>query len=917
MKHICVIGTGYVGLVNGTCFADLGNSVVTVDINQAKIDSLNAGEMPIYEPGLREIVERNVKAGRLRFTTSYEEGLADAEYVFICVGTPEGEDGEAELKYVRAAAATVAKTMTRPLVIINKSTVPVGTGDMVANVIRNNQPAPIKFGVVSCPEFLREGSAVQDFVVPDRTVLGSTPEDRWAAESVAQLYLPLRAPIMMTDLRTAEMIKYASNAFLATRLSFINEIANICERLGADVIEVARGMGFDKRIGHHFLQPGVGYGGSCFTPEELVYVVEDGQLAARTLEHLFEASGDSVHEGEIEVIRPVGLKVLGFDPRTDCPDGVDVKVLTRRPYSGEMVTIHTSMGRELTVTADHPILLVGSDGYHIVPAADVRPKDVVMALTELPALDDVPTLNLIDLLEGTSLDADVMVVPTDDSFSAEYATFARFVPSELLKYPHEIKRNNRMSMPVYRALRRQGLLANISHNKLQLYTAKGAATRINAVISVDADVMRLLGYYAAEGFISLDTGREGVLRERVGFSFHANEREYLDDVTTILAKLGVKSTERQRQNSTTIMASSRILGWLLRDVLEVGTRSEDKRLPKFAFNTHPMLRNEFIRGAFSGDGALTTVQDGKNVMLEYATVSKTLAHGLSLLMQSVGVIPSLRSRMMNKSKQLAHILRVSGYDQLRRMTNAFGEKRRQTLETLLDGYQRHIKPHGYEHHGTTAYLTVTTVNRVPANQMVYSLETTTGVVVLGSGLVQKQCFPKDVKALTFMAAEAGAHPQLLNSVTEINNFQRKRVADKLHELLGDVSGKTVAILGLAFKENTDDIRESPSLDIAAHLIRRGAVVRAYDPVAMPNSASEMPDIVMCKDSYDAVQGADAVVIGTPWNEFKQLDMERVRSGMKTPIMIDGRNIHEPERMKSLGFTYRGVGRGYNGDGAES
>jgi UDPglucose 6-dehydrogenase len=181
-------------------------------------------------------------------------------------------------------------------------------------------------------------------------------------------------------------------------------------------------------------------------------------------------------------------------------------------------------------------------------------------------------------------------------------------------------------------------------------------------------------------------------------------------------------------------------------------------------------------------------------------------------------------------------------------------------------------------------------------------------------LVQKQCFPKDVKALTYMAEEAGAHPQLLNSVTEINDFQRKRVADKLHQLLGDVNGKTVALWGLAFKENTDDIRESPALDIARHLLRRGAVVRAYDPVAMPNSAEELPELVMCTDLYDAVTGADAVVVATPWNEFKQVDLDRVRGLMAQHYMVDGRNIYDPERMKSLGFTYRGVGRGYNGDG---
>jgi UDPglucose 6-dehydrogenase len=240
MKNITVIGVGYVGLVTGACFSDLGNHVVALDINEEKIASLKKGIMPIYEPGLAELVERNVKSGRLCFTTSYAEALKGAEFLFIAVGTPEGVDGEADLKYVRMAAESIARTMDHPLIIINKSTVPVGTGDWVADIVRENQPSPIDFSVVSCPEFLREGSALSDFLSPDRTVLGS--EDQEAAERVAQLHLPLRAPIVVTDLRTAEMIKYASNAFLATRISFINEIANICEALGADVKEVARGM---------------------------------------------------------------------------------------------------------------------------------------------------------------------------------------------------------------------------------------------------------------------------------------------------------------------------------------------------------------------------------------------------------------------------------------------------------------------------------------------------------------------------------------------------------------------------------------------------------------------------------------------------------------------------------------------------
>jgi len=210
--------------------------------------------MPIYEPGLEELVERNVRAGRLTFTTSYREALDGTEFAFIAVGTPSGVDGEADLRHVAASARSIAEHMRSPLIIVNKSTVPVGTGDWLAEIVCSHQTEPIPFSVVSCPEFLREGSAISDFTQPHRTVLGSL--DAEAAEKVAHLHLALRAPIVITDLRTAEMIKYASNAFLATKISFINEIANICEELGADVKEVAVGMGYDKRIGPNFLDAG-------------------------------------------------------------------------------------------------------------------------------------------------------------------------------------------------------------------------------------------------------------------------------------------------------------------------------------------------------------------------------------------------------------------------------------------------------------------------------------------------------------------------------------------------------------------------------------------------------------------------------------------------------------------------------------
>jgi UDPglucose 6-dehydrogenase len=432
MRQICVVGVGYVGLVTAACFADLGNRVIALDINQERVENLRRGIMPIYEPGLQEVVSRNAQSGRLSFTTSYKEGLDGTEFVFIAVGTPSGVDGEADLQYVEASARSIAENMITPLIIINKSTVPVGTGDWVADIVRRHQPAPIPFSVVSCPEFLREGSAISDFTQPHRTVLGSL--DRDAAEKVAQLHLALRAPIVITDLRTAEMIKYASNAFLATKISFINEIANICEALGADVKEVAVGMGYDARIGRHFLDAGIGYGGSCF--------------------------------------------------------------------------------------------------------------------------------------------------------------------------------------------------------------------------------------------------------------------------------------------------------------------------------------------------------------------------------------------------------------------------------------------------------------------------------------------PKDVKALAYMAAEKGRHPQLLHAVMEINDDRRGMAVRRLKEMLGGLQGKVVGLLGLSFKPNTDDMRDAPSITIAQRLVAAGAHIKAYDPVAMEYARPHMPSVEMAADPYSLAEGCDALMIVTEWNEFKQLDLERVRNSMRQPIIFDGRNMYDSADLKKLGFQYRGMGRGY-------
>ena len=262
---ICVVGTGYVGLVTGTCFAEFGVKVTCVDNDQEKIELLNSGRVPIFEPGLEELISKNTKEGRLHFSTDIAGAIRQALVVFIAVGTPQGGDGGADLTYVRQVAQVIAQNLDGYKVVVTKSTVPVGTGEMIRRIIEENQSENHQFDIVSNPEFLREGSAIEDFMHPNRVIIGASSEK--AAAIMQELYSPLyliETPFVVTDVPTSEMIKYASNAFLATKISFINEMANLCEKVGADVQTVAKGMGMDQRIGSKFLHAGPGFGGSCF-----------------------------------------------------------------------------------------------------------------------------------------------------------------------------------------------------------------------------------------------------------------------------------------------------------------------------------------------------------------------------------------------------------------------------------------------------------------------------------------------------------------------------------------------------------------------------------------------------------------------------------------------------------------------------
>ena len=327
--NITVVGTGYVGLVTGACFSEFGNHVTCVDKDESKIAMLRRGEMPIYEPGLDDLVARNVRAGRLFFDTDLPRAVSSSLVVFIAVGTPQGNDGRADLTFVREVAEAIGKNLDEYKVVVTKSTVPAGTGRMVRSIIEASCEESHAFSVASNPEFLREGSAIEDFMRPNRVVLGT--EDETAAAILRDLYRPLyliETPILVTDVVTAEVIKYASNAFLATKISFINEMADLCERLGADVHLVARGMGLDNRIGRKFLHPGPGYGGSCFPKDTraIVEIARDAGMELKIVEAVIDVNEDRIPRmtakirqalgGSVEG-KTIGLLGLTFKPNTD------------------------------------------------------------------------------------------------------------------------------------------------------------------------------------------------------------------------------------------------------------------------------------------------------------------------------------------------------------------------------------------------------------------------------------------------------------------------------------------------------------------------------------------------------------------------------------------------------------------------
>jgi UDP-glucose 6-dehydrogenase len=899
-EPIGVIGTGYVGLVTAAGFAELGSEVWCVDIDADKIARLTRGEVPIYEPGLAECVARNQE--RLQFSTDLAPALENARLLFVAVGTPPTYSGDADLSAVNAVAGGMPRSDRHALVM--KSTVPAGTGESIKRIFR--EQGKEAFAYVSCPEFLKEGSALQDFFKPDRVVIGD--EGDWAGDAVVELYAPLNAPVIRTDIKSAEMIKLAANAFLATKISFINEIANVCEETGADVLEVARGMGLDHRIGTHFLKPGIGYGGSCFAGEETVLVRHRGWTRLLTLEQLWARIAAEEEEIEDGVLEPHRLEVLSWAPGTERPVFLPVMCLTRRDYEGELVQVRTKMGRRVRCTPDHGWIV--SDGRGGEPmfklAEDLTNEDwVPLALGRTEEWGPTRVASLMAAAEAAEVSPQQLIVrPRREHIDA------------LAMRPIEERRKvfvrSGNAAQGTREVRRTGTtrLDELALAEIPLTGSTMSTTNTGnqprSELQLDESFWRMVGLYLAEGCAPIEP-RNWSLR----WSFHPSREEHLvDEVTEYWMRQNVHASACHTPTSRQVTVASRLITTWFVHVLGLGRNSHEQRLPDLIWEQPAPAKWALLSGLFEGDGSWSLICGGPSVVIELGTVSDELADGVLRLLADLGVVASRRIGRVQKSTKDTHWIRISGAEQVERSIELVPKRDRPGALASIARQKKRIAPTGYRQvDDGMAWVRITSTERQPFGGLVYSLEVPYAhTVVTSGGLTLTNCFPKDVSALKQLAGNSGYHFQLLTAVIEVNELQKRRVIGKLQKHLGSLVGKKIALLGLAFKPNTDDMREASSLVLAARLQADGAKVRAYDPVAEGEARKLMVGVEFADSALHALEGADACVVVTEWPEFSELDWPEAAGKMKGALVVDGRNCLDPATVASSGLSYEGIGR---------
>ena len=728
----------------------------------------------------------------------------------------------------------------------------------------------------------------------------------WAGDAVVDLYAPLDAPLVRTDIRSAEMVKLASNAFLATKISFINEIANVCEETGADVTEVARGMGLDDRIGPKFLQAGIGFGGSCFAPDQTVLVRWNGTARLISFESLWELC-----EGREEAaIAPPDLEAYSWVPGEAEPEWMHVSLLTRREFDGELVDVHTKMGRRLLVTPDHPFIVCDGDNDEILSvlaAEDLDEHCWVPLANGGPPGFEAPAVMANGAIydEEAVVEASQVLTRPQATQIAALASRSTVERSAVLRHPNPIARMG--------DIKRSGTLRldEACRSGMDLsgasYSTVTNGTYSPDQLSIDEHFWRVAGLYLAEGCATADGPRRSLQ-----WSFHPTREEHLvDDVISYWQRHGVRARVFSAPTSRVVKVSSRILHHWWTQLIGFGTDSYSQRIPNLAWEQSVDRKRALLSGVFEGDGSWSLVNGGPSATIEWGSVSDELADGVARLLGDVGLVCSWRRGLAPKSTKETHWLRISGADQIERALFLVPERDRAGILAAISRQRKRISPTGYRRLGNGApWVRVVDKHRVAYRGPVYSLEVPQShTLVATGGVIVHNCFPKDVTALKQLAGNSGYHFQLLNAVIEVNELQKRRVIQKLQKHLGaNLVDQEIALLGLAFKPNTDDMREASSLVLSARLLADGAHVRAYDPVAEEEARKLISGVTFSESALDAVDGADAVVLVTEWPEFAELDLGEVAKRMRGNLVVDGRNFLEPADVVAAGLQYEGIGR---------
>jgi UDPglucose 6-dehydrogenase len=907
---IAVLGSGYVGLVAAAGFADAGHQVQCIDIDTARVERLRRGEVPFFEPGLGEILARAIRGGRLTFGTEIDPAHRTSEVYFIAVGTPPQADGSADISAVHAAARTIRDVAEAPAVVGIKSTVPVGTCDAVQAIVDEGARHPLR--VASVPEFLKEGSALADFMKPDRIILGVA--DAEAERVLRDLYRPLQLSserVLVMDRRSSELSKYAANAMLATRISFMNELSRLCDAIGADVHAIRRAVGSDRRIGHQFLYAGPGFGGSCLAGHETVLVRQQGRTRLMSLRALFaQASGDAHDDPGMQAATLAEVEVMAWSPASETPQFFPASHVTRRPYEGPLHTVRTKMGRRIRCTADHPFVVFDGDG---------KPRGVKLA-RELGVDDWLPlaqggdavvqAVSRIDVLDavGAGVEAPEVIVRLGPAGKAALEALGLDAISCGIapkghprgrERTHDILRNAALRLDEARLL-------SLPLEDATFGTAKNG-TYLPRFLEVNETFLRVIGLYLAEGHCTAD-GK----RQRLTWSFHpTQEEELVQEVAGYWRDLGVKCAVRRATTGVQVSISSRLLASVFLRRLRLGKDCYEHRLPELSWSLSRRDKLALLSGLWQGDGSWSFLAGGPSVAFEYGTASPALADGMLRLLGDLGVCARHKIGRTAKSTVDTHWLVVSGADQLETLMPLVPESDRDPILASLKRQKKRISPTGYRRvREGVALVRVVDTTSVPFQGHVYSLEVPGAeTFVTTGGLITHNCFPKDVSALVFRAREAGVPLEVVEAAGRANEAQRVYVRDRALSLLGgEIRGKVVAVWGVAFKAETDDVRETPALPLVRALVEGGAEVRIHDPEAAENFVRSYGLPVRRYDSeYEAAEGADLVVVMTEWRHLRNPDFERLRARMRTPNLFDARNIWTTFALEKAGFRYLGVG----------